>query len=104
MNYEQAFIDYCDERGYAAKDVRYTRTGVYATVTSSDGVVDPSHFTNVYNEQQAGRMLPKSTNVRLSFVDFENEAITGGLIEPDCDHRDDRICEGLGHGRQGWPS
>jgi hypothetical protein len=96
-NYKELFGDYCELRGYEVLDAMHTANGITAIVqTDDESFVNPKHFTNCYHKPETEKTVAE---VRLSFKDFDNQAITDNLIDADdgCSHSDKRICEALGH-------
>lgn len=98
MHHKNEFINYCENRGF---EVIGEPTEGPAGVSGVIEVKRPIPINEIVGCFTTAiihdRQDKTKFSVRLSYKDFHNEAITGGLIEPDCNHTDGRICEGLGH-------
>jgi hypothetical protein len=96
MNFKDAFTDYVERLGYEIWTMNETSTGIHATILVEHGQDNPKqYFTQAdYNSSGATATAYK---VYLSYKDFENEAITQGFMQTECDHSDSRKCQGLGH-------
>lgn len=96
MNHKEAFTNYVEERGFTLipNTITENHFGVSAIIETKTFEPILHAFTQVIVHDRQDKNL---FTVRLSYKDFENEAITDGFMETDCNHSDNRICQGLGH-------